>query len=59
MTKLTGKTRHRQGWGKRLILQVEETAEIPINMGNCVEIETMTRWRDARVEDLGPLGYHG
>lgn len=52
MTKLTGNSRFRLGFGGRLILQVEESFS---GIGNRFgDPQRWTEWRDAKVTDLSP-----
>jgi hypothetical protein len=44
------RTRYRLGWRGKLILQVAEPFTIAPSPD---EIQTLTRWRDATLEDLG------
>ena len=52
--KKTGKTRYRQNWRGKMILQIEWTWEEPIDVGYGLgtHSETVTGWRDATWEDV-------
>lgn len=54
--KLTGKRRHRSGWHKKLILQVEVTyytyTWVDRGWGGVNMSEPKFFWRDARIEDI-------
>lgn len=50
--------RHRTNWRGKLILQIGE--QVPVNFDPATDIAPQgytTRWRDAKVEDLG-FGFH-
>lgn len=49
---LTGKTRYRVGWRKRLVLQVQEVRTFPTPYG---DVERYLYWVDATIEDLQEL----
>jgi hypothetical protein len=53
--KLTGNTRYRVGWRKRLILQVEYRYLHSECHGGFIDCDVRTDWRDARLEDLAEL----
>ncbi len=52
---LTGKTRYRSTWNKKLILQVQEQQEIKENWLGYNTLYTKVIWRDGTVEDLATL----
>lgn len=52
--KLTGKRRHRLGWRKTLVLQVEVTYYMYqfIDRGPCSNTKWYSVWRDATINDI-------
>lgn len=50
--RLTGNRRFRVGFGKTLVLQVEQTY---LTIDQYCDTERVTEWRDAKIEDLTEL----